>query len=105
MGDVAAAESAAEVDAYRGLFLVLRPVQSRRFACWPTDEITTTTTTSSKIAGDRRRVHRAKYDLECGNRVEGRGGNGERKRERIFLDRIPVTRLDGNGWILKVKRS
>lgn len=86
MGDVAAAESAAEVDAYRGLFLVLRPVQSRRFACWPTDEITTTTTTSSKIAGDRRRVHRAKYDLECGNRVEGRGGNGrERERESFWI--------------------
>lgn len=57
------------------------------------------------VVEDRRRVHRAKYDLECGNRVEGRGGNGERKRERIFLDRIPVARLDGNGWILKVKRS
>lgn len=39
----------------------------------PTDEITT-----SKIAGDRRRVHRAKYDLECGNRME------REKRENLF---------------------
>lgn len=93
--------------AYRGLFLVLRPVQSRGFACWPTDEITTT----SKIAGDRRRVHRAKYDLECGSRVERREGNGEgeraRERESFGYDRTPVpfirqrtvAGLDGNGWI------
>lgn len=97
VGDVvaaaaAAAELTAEVDAYRGLFLVLRPVQSRRFACWPTDEITTT----SKIAGDRRRVHRAKYDLECGNRVERRGGNEERKRENL-LDTIPFITENGSG--------
>lgn len=35
VGDVAA-----EVDKHRGLFLVLRPVESRRFARWLADEIT-----------------------------------------------------------------
>lgn len=39
VGDVAA-EPTAEVDKHRGLFLVLRPVESRRFARWLADEIT-----------------------------------------------------------------
>lgn len=83
MGDVAAAESAAEVDAYRGLFLVLRPVQSRRFACWPTDEITTTTTTSSKIV-DACTEPNMTSSVATGWREE-EGTGRERERESFWI--------------------
>ena len=85
MGDVAAAESAAEVDAYRGLFLVLRPVQSRRFACWPTDEITTTTTTSSKIVDACTEPNMTSSVATGWREEEGTGRERERERESFWI--------------------